>query len=73
MDVVGQHRRTDCEEAFPEVLRHHPLRRTGHPDDVAGAVAFVAGPDTAHITGAVLTVDGGAGNLNPPPRGSTKP
>ena len=29
------------------------------PEDVAGAVVFLAGPDSSYITGAELTVDGG--------------
>jgi 3-oxoacyl-[acyl-carrier protein] reductase len=30
-------------------------------DEVAGAVAFLAGPDGAYVTGAVIPVDGGLG------------
>ncbi|MBY6264016.1 SDR family oxidoreductase [Azospirillum sp. 412522] len=35
------------------------LGRYGQPDDIAAAVAFLAGPDAGYITGATLTVDGG--------------
>ena len=30
------------------------------PEDAAGAVAYLLGPDGARITGAVITVDGGS-------------
>jgi len=36
-----------------------PLGRLGAPEDVAGAVRFLAGPAAAYITGQVLVVDGG--------------
>jgi NAD(P)-dependent dehydrogenase (short-subunit alcohol dehydrogenase family) len=36
-----------------------PLPRVGQPEDVAGAVAFLASDDAAWITGQTLVVDGG--------------
>jgi len=36
-----------------------PLRRSGTPLEIGAAVAFLASPDAAYITGQVLYVDGG--------------
>lgn len=36
-----------------------PLGRIGRPEDVAGAVCFLAGDESAYVTGQVLSVDGG--------------
>src|SRR5881628_1646849 len=36
-----------------------PLGRTGTPEDIAAAVAFLASPEACYITGQVLCVDGG--------------
>jgi NAD(P)-dependent dehydrogenase (short-subunit alcohol dehydrogenase family) len=36
-----------------------PLGRVGYPEDVAGAVAFLASDDAAYITGQTIYVDGG--------------
>lgn len=36
-----------------------PLGRFGEPEDIAGAVAFLASPEARYITGSVLSVDGG--------------
>jgi len=41
------------------VLRSIPLGRLGRPEDVAGAVAFLASPDASWITGEVVHVNGG--------------
>ena len=38
-----------------------PLGRMATAAEIAGAVAFLAGPDAAYITGAVIPVDGGLG------------
>jgi NAD(P)-dependent dehydrogenase (short-subunit alcohol dehydrogenase family) len=47
------------EAAEQRILDRTPMGRWGEPADVAGAVLFLAGPDAAFITGAVLPVDGG--------------
>jgi 3-oxoacyl-[acyl-carrier protein] reductase len=44
---------------FDEIKNGISLRRLGKPDDIAGAVAFLASDDAAYVTGHVLTVDGG--------------
>lgn len=36
-----------------------PLGRLGRPDDIAGAVAFLAGPDAGYLTGQAINVTGG--------------
>jgi 3-oxoacyl-[acyl-carrier protein] reductase len=42
-----------------KVAAGYPLRRLGVPEDVAGAVAFLASADAAWMTGQTLVVDGG--------------
>ncbi|HYY28078.1 MAG TPA: 3-oxoacyl-ACP reductase family protein [Chthoniobacterales bacterium] len=44
--------------AAPQIA-NTALKRYGHVDEVAALVAFVSGPESAYITGANLTVDGG--------------
>jgi 3-oxoacyl-[acyl-carrier protein] reductase len=48
---------TDAQRAA--LLGRIPLGRLGTPDDVAHAVAFLASPRAAYITGATLHVNGG--------------
>jgi 3-oxoacyl-[acyl-carrier protein] reductase len=57
---------TDMTGALPEdrkqaILATVPLGRYASTEEVAGVVAFLAGPDAAYITGAVIPVDGGLG------------
>lgn len=39
-----------------------PLGRYGTPEDVAGVVKFLCGPDSVYMTGQLITVDGGVLN-----------
>ncbi len=45
--------------ARDKILARVPLRRAGEVDDVANAVVFLASDESAYITGAELSVDGG--------------
>jgi 3-oxoacyl-[acyl-carrier protein] reductase len=47
------------EEARKALVAKIPVARLGQPEDVAGAVLFLAGPDSAYVTGHVIAVDGG--------------
>lgn len=40
-----------------------PMKRFGQPDEVAGAVAFLASSDSSYNTGEELHVDGGMGQI----------
>jgi 3-oxoacyl-[acyl-carrier protein] reductase len=47
------------QEARTALFERIPLGRFGAPEDVAGAVRFLAGPAAVYVTGQVLVVDGG--------------
>jgi 3-oxoacyl-[acyl-carrier protein] reductase len=47
------------DEAKEKVSAAIPLKRLGKPEDIAALAAFLAGDDSAYITGQVIPVDGG--------------
>jgi NAD(P)-dependent dehydrogenase (short-subunit alcohol dehydrogenase family) len=43
--------------------KRHPLQRVGTPEDMAKLTCFLVGDESSWITGQVIGVDGGLGNL----------
>lgn len=42
-----------------EVIERTPMKRTGNPEEVASAAAFLCMPAASYITGQIINVDGG--------------
>ena len=51
------------DEFAKEVIATVPMKRFGQPEEVAGAVAFLASQDASYITGVEINVDGGLGQI----------
>ncbi len=49
----------DQEEATRTALARQAIQRRGVAEDIAGVISFLAGPDSAFVTGQTLCVDGG--------------
>ena len=47
------------EEQIAQISKLAPLERLGTPEDIAGVVSFLAGPDGAWVNAQVLRVNGG--------------
>jgi 2-hydroxycyclohexanecarboxyl-CoA dehydrogenase len=54
-EIVGE----GNERLIDSLKRGIPMKRLGRPDDIAGAVAFLASDDAGFITGQTLSVSGG--------------
>lgn len=50
----------ETEEIAQRIVSRTPLGYIGAPEDVVGAALFLASPLSDYVTGAVITVDGGA-------------
>jgi 3-oxoacyl-[acyl-carrier protein] reductase len=47
------------QDLIDRMARLAPLERLGQPEDIAAAVAFLAGPDGAWINGQTIRANGG--------------
>ena len=51
------------DEFARDITAKVPMKRLGQPEEVAGAVAFLASQDASYITGVEINVDGGLGQI----------
>jgi meso-butanediol dehydrogenase/(S,S)-butanediol dehydrogenase/diacetyl reductase len=56
---------TDINGALNTLTKFIPLRRPALPEEVAGAVVYLASDDSAFVTGTTIMVDGGACVVDP--------
>ncbi len=61
-EAVTQNLSENFRELF---LRHIPLGRMGRPEEIASAVVYLAGDESAYVTGQILTLSGGFGLATP--------
>jgi len=59
VDTASTRAHPDYQALFDEVARRTPAGRVGRPEDLAGVVAFLCGPDAGWIRGQTIVVDGG--------------
>jgi 3-oxoacyl-[acyl-carrier protein] reductase len=61
LEPVSRKLKKDALKVLAESI---PLRRAADPAEIAGACSFLAGDDSAFISGAVLLVDGGVSTID---------
>jgi len=61
-EAVEKHLSAEFRDLF---LRHIPLGRMGLPEEIAAAVVYLAGDESAYTTGQILSVSGGFGLATP--------
>jgi 3-oxoacyl-[acyl-carrier protein] reductase len=60
-------RTLDDPDYVPIWSRITPMGRPGTVDDITNAALFLLSPQSGHITGQSLVVDGGWSSISPPP------
>lgn len=65
--LIRSHSSVDTfgEERFEAAAQRMPMHRVGEPQDIAGAVVYLASRAGSHVTGQTILVDGGRGSLAP--------
>ncbi|GAB2682384.1 SDR family NAD(P)-dependent oxidoreductase [Kribbella swartbergensis] len=58
IDVGSPINRVSAE--YARTMGTNPMRRPGHPDDIANAVAWVASDEASWVNGSIVRVDGGS-------------
>lgn len=53
------HQGISCDQVRRDMINKTPDKRLGQPSDIAAAVLFITSTEAEHITGQMLTVDGG--------------
>jgi 2-hydroxycyclohexanecarboxyl-CoA dehydrogenase len=59
MWAADANRQWRTDEMKARIAKAYPLRRVGRPEDVAGAVVFLASDAAGFVTGQTLSVSGG--------------
>lgn len=65
MSVYAQSKSISIEAAYEQATSLTPIRRAGHPDEVAGMVKWMLSPSADYLNGAVIPFDGGLSALDP--------
>jgi len=65
MTPLSEALKTDITGALLALTKFTPLRRPATPGEISGIVVYLAGDDSAFMTGAVLMLDGGACVVDP--------